>query len=486
MKLYTLKVNVKGSKPPKWRRIQIPSNLTFAQLAVVLETALECLNEDKVYQFEIYKKIRIFELDYVHEIETEDKCGYTYMDSPDVYINDFIETENKLTFRIFENPREYEEYKAEVEDIAEIRSGQKNKEERYTPVIIKESSAKCESWSDLSKVNEKMKRELKTTIGKKENLSFFELSENLRNSKGLTVTKRPVSRYDRTFNIKFSKRIEEIINDPAILFDAYKIVEWTIVCIETANMLYVVTPLEILYRLFCRNSEICIDFSQFKVYLSDCLKNTEFNRIRKDFLVPRQVSDDGMIERVLKMQRDIEYYIPEYQEIMDLGSSGYPVNDDAYIEFKDFLKNEMDLSDDIIDTICRETQAVFAAESFGAQQFIDMLEENGIAFDSEKQTEKFTRIMMRLISRTCKMEFRGHRPADMDKFSDDSKTRVIALKNLSIPVKYKPDNNFQEKSFLNPEAIKSGMFTALKVGPNEPCPCGSGKKYKKCCALTRG
>ena len=20
-----------------------------------------------------------------------------------------------------------------------------------------------------------------------------------------------------------------------------------------------------------------------------------------------------------------------------------------------------------------------------------------------------------------------------------------------------------------------------KVGPNEPCPCGSGKKYKKCC-----
>ncbi|HNS97154.1 MAG TPA: SEC-C metal-binding domain-containing protein [Polyangiaceae bacterium] len=23
----------------------------------------------------------------------------------------------------------------------------------------------------------------------------------------------------------------------------------------------------------------------------------------------------------------------------------------------------------------------------------------------------------------------------------------------------------------------------MKVGPNEPCPCGSGKKYKKCCWL---
>jgi uncharacterized protein YecA (UPF0149 family) len=23
--------------------------------------------------------------------------------------------------------------------------------------------------------------------------------------------------------------------------------------------------------------------------------------------------------------------------------------------------------------------------------------------------------------------------------------------------------------------------SAPKVGPNEPCPCGSGKKHKKCC-----
>lgn len=24
-------------------------------------------------------------------------------------------------------------------------------------------------------------------------------------------------------------------------------------------------------------------------------------------------------------------------------------------------------------------------------------------------------------------------------------------------------------------------FTAAKIGRNDPCPCGSGKKYKKCC-----
>lgn len=25
-----------------------------------------------------------------------------------------------------------------------------------------------------------------------------------------------------------------------------------------------------------------------------------------------------------------------------------------------------------------------------------------------------------------------------------------------------------------------------KIGRNDPCPCGSGKKYKQCCFLTKG
>ena len=25
------------------------------------------------------------------------------------------------------------------------------------------------------------------------------------------------------------------------------------------------------------------------------------------------------------------------------------------------------------------------------------------------------------------------------------------------------------------------MYNGVKVGRNDPCPCGSGKKFKKCC-----
>jgi len=42
----------------------------------------------------------------------------------------------------------------------------------------------------------------------------------------------------------------------------------------------------------------------------------------------------------------------------------------------------------------------------------------------------------------------------------------------------KPENIKALEILLNP--IKTKM-AEKKVGRNEPCPCGSGKKYKKCC-----
>ena len=39
----------------------------------------------------------------------------------------------------------------------------------------------------------------------------------------------------------------------------------------------------------------------------------------------------------------------------------------------------------------------------------------------------------------------------------------------------------KKKSKLNQKA--SPIQSNVKIGRNEKCPCGSGKKYKKCCLL---
>jgi len=42
----------------------------------------------------------------------------------------------------------------------------------------------------------------------------------------------------------------------------------------------------------------------------------------------------------------------------------------------------------------------------------------------------------------------------------------------------KPEDVTDLEILLNPQKTK---IVENKVGRNEPCPCGSGKKYKKCC-----
>jgi len=32
-----------------------------------------------------------------------------------------------------------------------------------------------------------------------------------------------------------------------------------------------------------------------------------------------------------------------------------------------------------------------------------------------------------------------------------------------------------------PDLYKTTVVSDKNIGRNEPCPCGSGKKYKKCC-----
>jgi len=44
-------------------------------------------------------------------------------------------------------------------------------------------------------------------------------------------------------------------------------------------------------------------------------------------------------------------------------------------------------------------------------------------------------------------------------------------------MRYKRENVFAEEE----EKQKQAPVRVKKVGRNDPCPCGSGKKYKKCC-----
>ncbi len=58
------------------------------------------------------------------------------------------------------------------------------------------------------------------------------------------------------------------------------------------------------------------------------------------------------------------------------------------------------------------------------------------------------------------------------------------LQSRKINLNYNEHNEieqFRENSLSENTAKQKPVTASIKAGRNDPCPCGSGKKYKKCC-----
>ena len=82
--------------------------------------------------------------------------------------------------------------------------------------------------------------------------------------------------------------------------------------------------------------------------------------------------------------------------------------------------------------------------------------------------------------------------ADMfDEMIADIRENTVRMILSAMP---KPREEIKRVQVANPliegfaggkaPAKKASVKKAEKVGRNDPCPCGSGKKYKKCCGLS--
>ena len=71
---------------------------------------------------------------------------------------------------------------------------------------------------------------------------------------------------------------------------------------------------------------------------------------------------------------------------------------------------------------------------------------------------------------------------------DEIKEETV-VKVLSVTPKVAPAKRVQVANpvtFGAPDGTKRKPAKSDKVGRNDPCPCGSGKKYKKCCGANKG
>jgi len=61
--------------------------------------------------------------------------------------------------------------------------------------------------------------------------------------------------------------------------------------------------------------------------------------------------------------------------------------------------------------------------------------------------------------------------------------RLVGLESDELRRKFTVRRNELEQQLESGEVAKAEIREARRIGRNDPCPCGSGRKFKKCCGV---
>ena len=191
MEFYKVKITRKGTKPPIWRRCLVPADITFAQMAVVLEEILE-YETSSLYEFEFFqKKVRIREWTEDGESAT---WQYDFQNAADTFVNDLMNTEKWFTFRIHAEEK-LPEYRVDIENRVKKAVLDEGDKEVCFPVIMKEVSREDEEiWTDALERNAYLEETFKLQDGESDYRSFEEIKADTESNKILITSTKPVSR----------------------------------------------------------------------------------------------------------------------------------------------------------------------------------------------------------------------------------------------------------------------------------------------------
>jgi len=245
-------------------------------------------------------------------------------------------------------------------------------------------------------------------------------------------------------------------------------VSWMRSCQTMLGFIYAIAPLKIVYRMYRRRPDYKVSYDEFLEILKQVPENDNMCIVRDDKMILKTVLRENLYERIEEYQGDREFYMPTPEEVLDYARHGYPSENPAYKKLENFLRDELHQNALQI----RELMYIVFKEFSMDGMLSDIMEEfnsRNIVFASEKQTEEFAAIMMNVNNNTRMLDFRGYTPNE-----------IARMSSTEAPSNVMPSIVPMGSIAATPSFIPSNAATK-KIYPNDPCPCGSGRKYKKCC-----
>jgi hypothetical protein len=154
----------------------------------------------------------------------------------------------------------------------------------------------------------------------------------------------------------------------------------------------------------------------------------------------------------LDKRRGKPFYVPEKDELLKYWTESYFEISPQYILMLEyFTKRIFDGDSEKAKDLCEEIQDI-CQYGFSLNLIFNSIKEMGIVFDSEKQVTTVINLIVDLSNNVRLRENNGHTSMEISGLCGSS-----GLDREKRPRR------------------------VIKPGRNDPCPCGSGKKYKHCC-----
>ena len=287
---------------------------------------------------------------------------------------------------------------------------------------------------------------------------------------------------------------------------------WLVKCIHFFIQYYGIAPIEVIYEMYRQKVKDSIDemigmlwempvdivesclFTMDKLGMEGWPKENPLYS-EKGIFVHLQLFEDAEFDYLLRQQMDKDFYIPSAQQIDEICRIGYEASSSAYKKLESFFTKKLKFSYEQAVTWCLQVWTN-SYEGESPSKIINKMTEANIEFE-EKMINELLELLVTAHNNTRMKENRGYKPSEMvrKKSVDKMPTIVPASSNaaailkdaapqlqaMGVPVDLNGNTDVIQTTMfpigLNGEPIR----VEKKIYPNDPCPCGSGKKYKKCC-----
>lgn len=211
-----------------------------------------------------------------------------------------------------------------------------------------------------------------------------------------------------------------------------------------------------LKRLLKQHAGVIEEPTRYLMALSEAESFYREMRIDQDGLIHHRVSDANKVKQEQESRPDLPFYPFTKEQLLRAGEPGFIDRHPSYLAFVIFITSTYSLPRDEADSYVEE--CVYMVQNGETPGSILKNLQLGFQIDELQLVQRFMNHIVMLSNHTKQWYLKGYSPDEMSSArSGPSRPGLAASADII------------------------DFATRRKVGRNDPCSCGSGKKFKKCC-----